>query len=75
LINPYDIEQTANALDEALTMDLPVRLGRRMRRMRVSVSSWTSAEWSAQISSRTLYHLCSSPAIGPRDQRRSGCHA
>jgi len=63
LINPYDIEQTANALDEALTMDLPVRRA-RMRRMRVSVSSWTSAEWSAQIFA-DLYHLCSSPAIGP----------
>src|SRR6185503_4821948 len=41
LINPYDTEQTANGLDEALTMDLAVR-GARMRRMRVCVSSWTS---------------------------------
>ena len=63
LINPYDTEQTANGLDEALTMDLAVR-GARMRRMRVCVSSWTSAEWSAKILT-DLHHLCSSPALVP----------
>jgi trehalose 6-phosphate synthase len=68
LINPYDVEQTANALDEALTMDLAVRRA-RMRRMRVSVSSWTSAEWSAQILA-DLYRLCSSPALGVEERLR-----
>jgi trehalose 6-phosphate synthase len=48
LINPYDIDQTANALDEALTMDLAVRRA-RMKRMRVCVSSWTSEEWASRI--------------------------
>jgi trehalose 6-phosphate synthase len=61
LVNPYDIEQTANALDEALTMDQAVRRA-RMRRMRVCVSSWTSAEWSAQLLGDAA-RLCSAPAM------------
>jgi len=59
MINPYDVEQTANALDEALTMDRAVRRA-RMLRMRVCVSSWTSAEWASRLLS-DVARLCSSP--------------
>lgn len=61
LVNPYDIEQTANALDEALTMGRELRRA-RMRRMRVCVSSWTSAEWAAKILADAA-RLCSAPAL------------
>jgi trehalose-6-phosphate synthase len=48
IVNPYDIEQTANALALALTMS-GAEQQQRMHRMRACVKAWDAERWGAQI--------------------------
>lgn len=47
-INPFDVQRTAAALDQALTMDEAERTGRRARDLPY-ISSRPSAEWTYQV--------------------------
>jgi trehalose 6-phosphate synthase len=48
VVNPYDIEQTANALAQALAMGAPEQR-QRMALMRARVKAWDADRWGAQI--------------------------
>jgi trehalose 6-phosphate synthase len=48
IINPYDIEQTANALVQALTMSAAEQQ-HRMRLMRARVKAWDADRWGSEI--------------------------
>jgi trehalose 6-phosphate synthase len=61
LINPYDREQTGNALVEALSMPAAVRR-ERMRRLRATVSAWTSRDWGTRMFEDAA-RLCHVPAL------------
>ncbi len=48
VVNPYDVEQTANALGLALAMN-PEEQRHRMRAMRSVVEQWTARDWALQL--------------------------
>jgi trehalose 6-phosphate synthase len=48
LINPYDIEGTADAIHQALTM-VPEERQERMRRMRTAVQEHNIFRWAAEL--------------------------
>jgi trehalose 6-phosphate synthase len=61
IINPYDIEQTANALVRALRMGAAEQQ-HRMRLMRARVKAWDADRWGVQIL-RDAANLCGAPAL------------
>ena len=60
-INPYDRDQAANAIAEALASPAAVRRD-RMRRLRAVVRKWTSREWAEQMFADAA-RLCSAPGL------------
>ena len=48
VINPYDIEEMADAIHQALTM-LPEEKQERMKRMRVQVQEQNVYRWAAEL--------------------------
>ncbi len=48
IINPYDIEETAAAIHQALSM-LPEEKGERMKRMRIQVQEQNVYRWAAEL--------------------------
>jgi trehalose 6-phosphate synthase len=61
IVNPYDIEQTANALARALTMN-EVEQQQRMQLMRARVKAWDAERWGTQILEDAAA-LCNRPAV------------
>jgi trehalose 6-phosphate synthase len=61
IINPYDVEQTANALARALVMS-PAEQQHRMRLMRARVKAWDADRWGRQILADAAT-LCSASAL------------
>ncbi len=61
IINPYDVEQTANALADALRMSAAEQR-HRMRQMRARVEAWDANRWGTQILD-DLGSLCGAPAL------------
>jgi trehalose 6-phosphate synthase len=59
IVNPYDIEQTANALALALTMS-GAEQQQRMQLMRARVKAWDAERWGTQILADAAA-LCSAP--------------
>jgi trehalose 6-phosphate synthase len=67
IINPYDVEQTANALARALGMSAPEQQ-HRMRLMRARVEAWDADRWGTRILDDAA-DLCGRAGLQPR---RSG---
>jgi trehalose 6-phosphate synthase len=64
IINPYDVEQTANALARALSMSMAEQQ-HRMRLMRARVKAWDADRWGTQIL-KDAADLCSAAALQTR---------
>jgi trehalose 6-phosphate synthase len=71
IINPYDLEQTANALSQALMMPVPEQQ-HRMRLMRARVKAWDADRWGTQIL-KDARNLCSAPAVQALAYRGGYC--
>ncbi|PYR93338.1 MAG: trehalose-6-phosphate synthase [Acidobacteria bacterium] len=63
IVNPYDVEQTANALARALTMSAAEQQ-HRMRLMRARVKAWDADRWGTRILEDAA-NLRSAPASEP----------
>jgi trehalose 6-phosphate synthase len=70
IVNPYDIDQSANALAEALGMSAAEQR-HRMRQMRARVEAWDATRWGTEIL-KDLGEICGAPALGPSRHAAQG---
>jgi trehalose 6-phosphate synthase len=70
MINPYDVEGTANALASALEMHA-IEQQHRMRRMRAHVRAWDARAWGARVL-EDAERAGGGPEIRVPDARTSG---
>jgi trehalose 6-phosphate synthase len=66
VVNPYDVDQSANALALALAMPAEEQ-GHRMRRMRETVQAWNARHWALEI-------LTDASRLGIEPQSEPGQH-
>jgi len=66
VVNPYDVDQSANALALALAMPAEEQ-GHRMRRMRATVQAWNARHWALGI-------LTDATTLGIVPQAEQGKH-